>query len=226
MLRGLCVTQEESDCDLCLSDLHPSLGIGRDAVWRYREEGESGRGFAHKQLRLRRAAGLAYTRCQRIERCWWDYMIRRLDNWVPRDCRKISPLEKMRCKWNMNELEVVLTSRVRGRPAEKHHSLPFPDRHRTPLVGFEVFQVLKKAGEKRQRNITFMLNIYSTFNVIVIFSPKTIYATISEPHKPWKPWRSVYADVVNSLQLGWGLYHHPLSLFIEKARDSCWLRLQ
>lgn len=82
----------------------------------------------------------------------------------------------------MNELEVVLTSRVRGWPAEKHHSLPFPDRHRTPLVGFEVFQVLKKGGEKRQRNITFMLNIYSTFDVTVIFSPKTIYATISETH--------------------------------------------
>lgn len=32
MLQGLCVTQEESDCDLWLSDLHPSLGIGRDAV--------------------------------------------------------------------------------------------------------------------------------------------------------------------------------------------------
>ncbi len=63
---------------------------------------------------------------------------------------------KMRCKWNMNELEVVLTSGVRGRPAEKHHSLSFPDRHRTPLVGFEVFQIWKK-GEKTETNITLIL---------------------------------------------------------------------
>lgn len=60
----------------------------------------------------------------------------------------LSSGKKMRCKWYMNELEVVLTSRVRGWPAEKHHSLSFPDRHRTPLVGFEVFQVLKKQERK------------------------------------------------------------------------------
>lgn len=69
MLQGLCVTQEESDRDLWLSDLHHSLGIGKDAARRYREAGEGGSGFAHKQLRLRRATGLAYTCCRRIERC-------------------------------------------------------------------------------------------------------------------------------------------------------------
>lgn len=40
MLQGLCVTQEESDRDLWLSDLHPSLSIGKDAARCYREAGE------------------------------------------------------------------------------------------------------------------------------------------------------------------------------------------
>lgn len=80
--------REDNDHDIWIFDPHPSFCMGKDATSRYREAGEGGKGQTHKQPRLQRAAGLAYTCCQSTERCWWDYMICGLDSRVPRDGKK------------------------------------------------------------------------------------------------------------------------------------------
>lgn len=82
------VMQEDNDHDVWILDLHPSFCMWKDATSRYREVGEGEKGQTHKQPCLQRASGLAYTCCQRIERCWWDYMICVLDSRVPRDQEK------------------------------------------------------------------------------------------------------------------------------------------